>query len=228
MYSIASSVIALATIVVPLSGQAEIRSTAKDIVVVETRDLPEQAQTGESLLLHSDQGSNYVYIEQQEGARLTVLNVTDPSRIKVASSVPLEGRGVFDFVRPVNDRIELIRYRQTGSVAALDLSKASQPTIHEWSQPVNGEWEEPLGETGLLTTANFVTAVQNSARDFEVVDTSRPLSPVTLTNIKGVEHRVSNPDTGTIFLLGSEGLTVIRQIEVENQYRAQETQLQHN
>src|SRR5260370_24386342 len=95
---------------------AEVRSKSNDIIVLQPTDLPEQAQTPGN--------SFYLYIEQQQGARLTTFNVTDPSKIKFVSSTTLTSPGPFDFVRPVGDRVELIRFHDGKAVALLDLHTA--------------------------------------------------------------------------------------------------------
>src|ERR1700730_8597429 len=79
-----------------LPAGAEIRSRSKDLVVMEARDLPELAQIpGHSLFLHSDNaGNTYLYVEQQQGARLSVFDVTDPARIKLVVSTPLAQRAL--------------------------------------------------------------------------------------------------------------------------------------
>ena len=102
---------------------AEVRSKSNEIIVLQPTDLPEQAQTpGNSFFLYSDgQGCTYLYIEQQQGARLTTFDVSDPSKIKFVSSSTLTSPGPFDFVRPVGGRAELIRYRDDKGVAVLDL-----------------------------------------------------------------------------------------------------------
>jgi hypothetical protein len=42
---------------------------------------------GNSFFLYSDNsGSTYLYVEQQQGARRTAFDVTDPSKIKVVTS----------------------------------------------------------------------------------------------------------------------------------------------
>jgi hypothetical protein len=66
------------------TAEAEIHSRSKELVVMEARDLPEQAQKpGNSLFLHSDSaGSTYLYIEQQRGARLSALTL----QIRLVSS----------------------------------------------------------------------------------------------------------------------------------------------
>src|SRR5271156_234927 len=79
------------------TAQAEIHSRSKELIVMEARDLPEQAQApGNSLFLHSDNaGNTFLYVEQQQGARLSVFNVTDPARIKLVMSTPLPAEGAF-------------------------------------------------------------------------------------------------------------------------------------
>ena len=77
IHRFATGLIALATLMAPLASRAELHSKSKQIVVLLPKDLPEQAQlSGESFFLHSDNaGSTYLYLEQREGARLTVLDV---------------------------------------------------------------------------------------------------------------------------------------------------------
>jgi len=62
----------------------------------------------------------------------------------------------------------------------------------------------------------FVRAVP---RDYQVIDISVPSDPLVLATVKQVKHKVVNSTTGTTFLLGSEGLTVIRRTSVENDYK---------
>ena len=63
---------------------------------------------------------------------------------------------------------------------------------------------------------NYIRAVP---RDYQVIDISSPSDPHLLTTVKEVKHQVVNEDTGTTFLLGSDGLTVIRRLNVENDYK---------
>jgi len=43
-----------------------------------------------------------------------------------------------------------------------------------------------------------------------------------------VKHRATNDETGTTFLLGSDGLTVVRRPRVEQEYKAQQLQMEGN
>jgi hypothetical protein len=57
------------------------------------------------------------------------------------------------------------------------------------------------------------------------VDVSNPSKPATLATIYGVQERLERQDTGTVFLLGSNGLTVVRRPNVEQEYEIHQTQV---
>jgi hypothetical protein len=61
-----------------------------------------------------------------------------------------------------------------------------------------------------------------------VIDISSPSDPLPLTTVKEIKHQVENGDTGTTFLLGSDGLTVVRRLSVENDYKVHLMQLSNN
>jgi len=206
---------------------AEVRSKSNEIIVLQPTDLPEQAQTqGNSFFLYSDNdGSTYLYIEQQQGARLTTFDVTDPSKIKFVSSIILTSPGAFDFVRPVGGRAELIRYRDGKGVAVLDLHTAKKPVVKIVSGMTQSGPTEPLGEQAFLMIDEPFNYIRAVPRDYQVIDISSPSDPLLITTVKEVKHRVVNGDTGTTFLLGSAGLTVIRRLSVENDYKVHLMQL---
>src|ERR1700720_4262173 len=162
----------VAAAVLTSTAEAEIHSRSKELVVMEARDLPEQAQTpGNSLFLHSDNaGSTYLYVEQQQGARLSVFDVTDPARIKLAVSTPLAAEGAFDFVRPLGDNEELVYFRQGQKVGVLDLHKAKKPVLRTISITANLHTAESLGQSGLLVTSQAHKYLPAVARDYQVVD----------------------------------------------------------
>jgi hypothetical protein len=208
---------------------AEVRSKSNEIVVLQPKDLPEAAQTpGNSAFLYSDNdGCTYLYIEQQQGARLTTFDVTDPSKIKVVSSTALASPGAFDFVRLLGGRAELIRYRDGKGVAVLLLHAAKKPTVKVIPGLSESGSTEALGERALMINEpyNYVRAVP---RDYQVMDISSPSDPLLLATVKEVKHQVVNGDTGTTFLLGSEGLTVVRRLNVENDYKINQLHLSSN
>jgi hypothetical protein len=227
--TLALGLVVASTVLPTLSATAETHSKSKELVVMEPRDLPEQAQTpGNSIFLHSDHaGSTYLYVEQQHGARLSAFDVTDPARIKLVVSTPLAAAGAFDFVRPLGDHAELVYFRDSQKEAVLDLRKAKRPALHMISTVTDLGQAESLGENSLLITdqpRNYVSAV---ARDYQVIHVA-PSDPVQLAAVKDVKHRVTNDETGTTFLLGSDGLTVVRRLRIENDYKISQMQTQGN
>jgi hypothetical protein len=211
------------------TAQAEIHSRSKELVVMEARDLPEQAQApGNSLFLHSDNaGSTYLYVEQQQGAHLSVFDVTDPARIKLVVSTPLAAEGAFDFVRPLGYNAELVYFRDGQKEAVLDLRNAKRPVFRVISTVTDLGRAEGLGESGLLATSQPYKYVPAIGRNYQVIDIAAS-APTQLATIEDVRHRVTNDETGTTFLLGPNGLTVVRRPSVENDYKEQQFQTQGN
>ena len=228
--TLATAAFGFTALLAPLAAHAQLRSKSGEIVVMEPHSLPEEAQAGgNSFFLHADDaGSTYLYVEQAQGARLTVFNVTDPSHIKTVVSVPLSVSGPFDFVRALDGRAELIRFRDGKSVGVLDLARARKPSIRIVSALLDPGQTEPLGESGFLGVNEPYNYVRAVPRDYQVVDISTPADPALLTTVKLVKHRVVNAETGTTFLLGADGLTIVRRISVEEDYRTHQIQLSGN
>lgn len=224
----ATTLAAITVLAVPFASHAEVRSKSGEIVVMEPHNLPVAArQQGDAFFLHATSfGSFYLYIEQQQGARLTVLDVTNPAHIQTVSTVEVPSNGPYDFVRSLGDRAELIHLRNGNGVAILDLSRPARPTLHP-TNVVAGKTES-LGETALLQTAASSSSLTATARDFEVVDLSRSTHPVSLTIIRQVSQRLQNEQTGSIFLLGTDGLTVIRHPATEEAFEIHQMQMQGN
>jgi hypothetical protein len=221
--------LAVAAAVLTSTANAEIHSKSKDLVVMEAHDLPEQAQVpGNSLFLHSNnEGSTYLYVEQQQGARLSVFDVTDPARIKLIVSTPLAAEGAFDFVRPLGNNAELVYFRNCQKEAVLDLRKAARPVLRVISTVTDLGLAETLGESGLLVTSQAHEYVPAVARDFQVIDIASS-APTQLATVKDVKHRVTNDETGTTFLLGNQGLTVVRRLSAEYDYQVHQMQMRGN
>src|ERR1700730_13610403 len=219
----------VAAAVLTSTAGAEIHSRSKELVVMEPRDLPEQAQApGNSLFLHSDNaGRPYLYVEQQQGARLSVFDVTDPARIKLVVSTPLAAEGAFDFVRPIGDHAELVRFRDSQKEAVLDLRKAKSPAFRMISTVTDLASAETLGQSALLVTSQSHHYTPAVARDYHVIDIAAPV-PTQLAIVKDVKHRATNDETGTTFLLGSDGLTVVRRLPVEEEYKMNQMQMERN
>ena len=205
--TLALGLVVAAAVLATSPAEAEIHSKSNDLVVMEPRDLPEQAQTpGNSLFLHSDNaGNTYLYVEQQHGARLSVFDVTDPAHIKLVVSTPLAAQGAFDFVRPLGDNAELVYFRDSQKEAVLDLRKAKRPVLRMIPTMTDLGPAEPLGESGFLVTDQPYQYVPAVGHDYQVVDVAAS-APTQLATVKDVRHRVTNNETGTTFLLGPTGL----------------------
>ena len=218
-----------AAAVLTTTAEAEIHSRSKNLIVMEPSDLPEQAQEpGNSLFLHSDDaGRTYLYVEQQKGARLSVFDVTDPAHIKLMVSTPLAAEGAFDFIRPVGYNAELVYYRDSQREAVLDLRKATRPVLRVISTATDLAPAESLGESDLLATSQTYKYIPAVGHNYQVIDIADS-APTQLATIEEVRHRVTNTGTGTTFLLGPHGLTVVRRLSVEHEYRMQQRQTEGN
>jgi len=214
------TIAAAAAFLLTIPARAEIRSKSNELVVVQPHDLPEQAQLGgNSFFLYSDDsGSTYLYVEQQQGARLTVFDVTDPAKVKLVSTTMMTVPGTYDFVRPIDGYNEMIRFRDNKGVAVLDLHKVKSPTYKMVAALGDGT-TEALGETGFMVVNEPHDYVRAIPRDYQVVDSSNSSDPILLATVLQVKHKVVNGDTGTTFLLGSEGLSMVRRRSVENDYK---------
>ena len=220
--------LAISTLALAIPSQAELRSKSGDIVVLQSADLPEQAQSaGNSLFLHQDgSGGVILYIEQQQGARLDVFDVSIPAKVKFVQSTPLNVPGPFDFVRSLGESAELLRFRGNKGVAVLDLQKAKTPILRTVSSLNDTGRIQSIGETGLLLINEPFDYVRAIPRDYQVVDLSMPTDPSLLATIPDVKHSVTREETGTTYLIGKDGLAVIRRLRVEADYASHEAGLE--
>jgi len=225
-----TAIAAITCLLLTVPVQAEIKSHSGNQIVVEPADLPEMARApGQSLFLFKVAGGDtYLYVEQQNGARLAIFDVTDPAKIKAVASVPVQGSGVFTFVRYLNDRAELVRFRDTEQLAELDLREPRKPTLKSASAVSESAHAESLGQTGLVMINGHYRYVSGAAHDYKLVDVSNPANPTPVATIKQVKHKVVNEETGTTYLLGSDGLTVIRRPRVEEDHKIEQIQEEWN
>ena len=142
-------------------------------------------------------------------------------------STPLAAQGAFDFVRPLGDYAELVHFRDSQKEAVLDLRKTKRPVLRMISAMTDLGPAESMGESGFLVTAEADTYTPVVPRDYQVIDVAGAI-PTQLTTVKDVKHRATNDETGTTFLLGSYGLTVVRRSRVEEEYKTQQLQMEGN
>ncbi|MHB1020793.1 MAG: hypothetical protein ACYC46_11470 [Acidobacteriaceae bacterium] len=202
---------------------AQAKAHSKTIVVETPADLPALAQADSSAMYlhHTNDGRTFLYIENNNGSKLSILNVTDPASIRQIAQVPVSAPAAYDFVRNLNDVNELIRYRDGSGFAILNLKKYNRPVMEEAPQFNHVASMERIGQTGLLlrdATHSFPTAPLK--QKYVVMDVANPGSPHLLVTVAGVEQQLSRPDTGTLFLLNQEGITVVRRLRVEADHTA--------
>jgi hypothetical protein len=223
------AVAAVTGLLLTVPVQAEIKSRSGNQIVEEPADLPEMAKTpGQALFLYqAADGETYLYVEQRNGAQLAIFNVTDPPKIKAVASVPVKAPGAFDFVRYLNDRTELVRFRDTQQLTELDLGEPKSPTL-KIANTLGAGHTESLGQTGLVMINGHYRYVGGVAHDYQLMDVSNPENPAPLATIKQVKHKVVNEETGTTYLLGSDGLTVVRRPRVGEDHKIEQIQEEWN
>jgi hypothetical protein len=198
-----------------VSAVAAHAGNAANVVVVPPSALPESSrQYAEAMMLReTPSGRTYLYIEQEQGTRLAVLDVTNPARIKAEKVAELSAPGPFDFVSDVGSHAELIRFRGTGQEAVLDFHKAKVPTLDMLPELTVTGRSIPLGEDGVMIT-DQQNEVLSPAR-YQIVDTANSVPYQQIADVKGVKQEITNSETGTTFLLAEEGLYVVRRPAVE-------------
>ena len=215
-----------------LTGPAEAGNhPSNKIILMRPADLPELAQhAGQAMLLHdTGDGRKVLYIEQRHGARLAIFDVTDPGKIKGEVSVQLEGPGSFDFVFNLGDHAELIQFRNGQGVAVLDLHEPKTPTVKVMKGLKQGGFIKRLGDVGFIVVNQASGASSANPKDYRVVETTNPMEPNHLATVTQVRQELRNDDTGTTYLLASDGLYIIRRPDVEEEYdEIQEEQIKAN
>jgi len=87
------------------SSQAEIRSRSGNIVVGFPSDSPAQAQQrSTAMYLHSTgDGRTLLYLEQNAGKQLAILDVSNAAAPRAVAQVMLPAPSAYDFVQDVGD-----------------------------------------------------------------------------------------------------------------------------
>ncbi|MGA8529533.1 MAG: hypothetical protein WB622_07455 [Acidobacteriaceae bacterium] len=232
MKHILGKALAAATFVFTLNAHAVVRSHAGTVIVDRPADLPEAAQNPTvAMYLHENSaGETALYLEQKQGKTLAVLNVTDPADIRTIAQVALNAPAPFDFVRDLGDNAALIRYRDGSGYALLSFRRTTHPVLTAAPQVTGASVSESLGETALLLqVASAVPQMtRHTAATYNILDLSAPDRLTTLASADHVFQSLARPETGTLFLLNPDGLTVVRRTRVEQQYRNNEVQMDHN
>jgi hypothetical protein len=224
----------LATTLLATAGataHAVVRPHSKTIVVDSPDNLLVLAQTdAEAMYLHdTNDGGTYLYIESKNGQQLATLDVTNPARIQRVAQTTIHANSAYDFVRSVGDEDALIRYRDGSGVALISFKHHKQPVLVKSATLENTDTSEALGQTGLLvTTTEVTTRPFEDPQNYKVIDTSNPIQPGQLAAIPAVSERLDKADTGTLFLLNKDGVTVVRRLRVEEEHQIELDQQRGN
>ncbi len=195
---------------------------ANNLIFVPPTELPATVrQGGDAMFLHRTlDGRTLLYVEQGNGSVLAVLDVTDPGHVKAGGSVQLGAPGAFDFVSPLGEQAELIRFRQPQRDAVLDLHKLATPTLKQVPGLTLRGPTVLLGGDGFMVSTPLA-AETPPTHDYQVVDTANARQLDRVFNVKQVRQEIANQDTGTTFLLADSGLYLIRRpaVEADLQFR---------
>jgi hypothetical protein len=196
--------------------------SSRDLIVVEPSALPELARSqAQAMVLHQlGNGQTFLYLEQQQLARIVILDVTDPAHIEIVGCSKLDTQVPFDFINPVGDSAILIHFRKNFGSALLDLHNPKVPSLITANMLKQAVDLEPLEGTAFTIVDEPAQEHVVVAHDDQVIDASNPRSPHLLATIRLVRQKVENSDTGTVFFLGVDGLTVLRRPHLEEEYRA--------
>jgi hypothetical protein len=189
---------------------------SNNAVLVSPPELPLSAQQGgEAMFLsETNAGRTLLYIEQNDGAQLAILDVTDPARVKSKGTARLDAVGAFDFVSSLGEQTELVRFRQGQGEAILDLHRV--PTLNRVPGLEVGSSTIVLGEDSSRVNGPLAnTDATESARDYQVLQTGESPPFARLLEVKQVRQETTNPATGTTFLLAEKGLYLIRRPALE-------------
>lgn len=207
------------------NARAATRAQSKSIVIESPSTLPTLAlRSAEAMYLHTtEDGRALLYVETQGGRSLSVLDVSHPGSIKVLAQVPASATGSFDFLQDVGDSEALICFRGSSQMALLNLTKAAHPVIVNLPLPQHAADVETMGRAGLLVKVSKASAPDvPSPQAYYVLDTSTFSRPILLATIPAVKQRLAKHDTGTIFLLNGDGVTVVRRPAAERDERIAE------
>jgi len=213
-----------------LAAPAAYSRTSNNLIVVPPTDLPELArQTGEAMLLHDTiDGRTLLYIEQNHGTQLAILDVTDPGHVKGNGSAQIDAPGPFDFVSGLGDRAEVVQFRQGQGSAVLDLHKVNVPTLTKVQGLTLQGATMALGNDGFIVTSQADSNAQ-SAQDAQVVVTASLGDLNHVFDIGELRQELTKHDTGTTFLLTQSGLYVVRRpvVERESELRERDRMLRY-
>ncbi len=167
-------------------------------------------QTGEAMFLYDRfDGRPLIYVEQYPGTRLATFDVTDPVHFIGQGSVQLSASGPFDFVSPLGNQAELVRFGQ-GHDAVLDLPRLRDPQLEIVSALALQDSPFTVAGEAVAGEANDAPPARNYP-----IDTLTAYELSRFFDVKQVRAELTKGDTGSPFMLTDSGPYVIRRPGVE-------------
>lgn len=227
---------ALIAAIVAITVGAPMRAAvqSKTIIVETPSDLPEAARVPtEALYLHhTGQAQAILYLEQDQGRKLAILDVTDPAKIRSVGQVSLNAPAPYEFVQDLGSARTLIHYHDHSGFAVISFTNYKVPVLTPEPEYLHPASAQADGDNGVLLVSNSAstrTASKATAeRRYEVLSVSSGGGATPLATIQNVIQRVDRPQTGTIFLLTDQGVTVVRCLAAERQHQTNVWQKDEN
>jgi len=193
---------------------------SKSTVVEFPSDLPGAArvQSDAMHLQFTSGGQAILYLEQDHGKTLAILDVTDPAEIRQIGEVAINAPSPYDFAQDLPGSEELIRYRNNSGFAVITFKHYKRPELKDEPDYLHPARAQAQGVNGLLLISSKQSPTSEPPSDYEVLSLSNSSPPTPLATIRGVTERLDRPQTGTTFLLNTTGLTVIRSVSAEQEY----------
>lgn len=210
----------LAVAMLTLSANAyATKHHANNVVVMSPSDTSALAQgSSEAMYLRlTGDGETFLYVEANNGKALRVLDVTNPEKISRVAQVSLPARSAYDFALTTDNGV-LIRYRDGSGMAFLNFGNPNQPKLVTSAGYKNRSIHEKFHEAIVLTRAREIPDSYVSDSTYEVFDDSASEGPKLVATVSGVIQELERRSTGTMFLLSQNGVTVVRQPEIEQEY----------
>jgi hypothetical protein len=211
-----------ALVVLGGAAQAFAAVNSKDVVVDFPSDLPEFAQRHTEAMYLYETGHNEVllYLEQDRGRKLSILDVTDPAKIKTVGQQSIDAPSAFDFVQPLRGGSSvLIHFRNHSGFGVISLRNSKEPELKPEPNYLHPATMQKDGPNTLLFVSAKNASAQSQEVQYEIVNVANTSDPTPLATIQGVVQRLDRPESGSIFLLTDNGLSVIRCLQREKAYQ---------
>jgi hypothetical protein len=197
------------------------------LVLMKPSDLPNSVRTtGDDMYLYEGNAKTYLYIEQDGGKHLVVLDVTKPEKVSVAAERQLAVDVPYDFVGPLGGDSVLIHFRtrngRTPEWGRLSLNKPASPALVTWTQ-TTGDIIDPLDGHIIAATGPWISADAPLPNPYQVVDVQRN-EAFTFATIPGVKKALTDTTDGRRFYLAADGLRVLRNLAAETKLREEQAQ----